>query len=264
MTRTSILLLAAFALSALAGCHDAAGGAGPAAATTTDRTRTTAADAAVDGYVTGTVVDTQGRPIAGAKILLDGTILHDSYLRGTSGEDGTYRIKAQPGAWMAYAEFEHAYNGRTYPLDLHPESTDSLDDDGGVRNFSWKLEGRHPENEYGYYGGFILVDTTTDFEDDIQDVELTLTPDGPLIDGSGGKTLRLRMHDHYWVQYGHIEDVPIGRYTVTAVLDNNGTPRPLRIATRNGNGDFMTQYPLEFLPRSRERARNSTEIIIGY
>ncbi|HRN60940.1 MAG TPA: carboxypeptidase-like regulatory domain-containing protein [Gammaproteobacteria bacterium] len=241
-----MLLLAAFVLSGTASCRDAGGTA-----------------AAIDGYVTGTVIDTQGKPIAGAKILLDGTILRDSYLRGTTGEDGSYRIQAQPGAWMAYAEFEKTYNGRSYPLALHPDSTDSIGDGGGVRNFRWKLEGRSPLNEYVYYGGFLIVDTTTTFADDIADVELTLTPDGPLIDGSEGKALRLRMHDHYWVQYGYIEDVPIGRYKVTAVLDNGGGPRPLKIATRNGDGVPATEYQLDFLPRSRERSRNSAEIIIG-
>src|SRR5690606_27208270 len=122
MTRAPMLLLAAFALSGLTGCPNAADHAGPAAGAAAAGSHGTAADAAADGYVTGAVVDTQGKPITGAKILLDGTILHDSYLRGTTGEDGTYRIKAQPGAWMAYAEFEKPYNGRTYPLELYPQS----------------------------------------------------------------------------------------------------------------------------------------------
>ncbi len=257
-----MLLLAACVLSGLAGCRDAADVIGTAAGATAASSRGTAPDAAVEDHVTGTVVDTQGRPIAGAKILLDGTILHDAYLRGTTGEDGSYRIKAQPGAWMAYAEFEKAYNGRTYPLELHPGSSDSIGDDGGVRDFTWKLEGRSPLNEYVYYGGFIIVDTATGFDGDVEDIELTLAPDGPLIDGSEGKTLRLRMHDHYWVQYGYIEDVPIGRYKVTAVLKNDGNPRPLRIATRNGDGAFTAEYQLDFLPKSRERSRNSAEITI--
>src|SRR3546814_11710318 len=63
----------------------------------------------------------------------------------------------------------------------------------------------------------------------MEDVELTLTPSGPLIDGSEGKTLVLRQGDHYWVQFGYLEDIPIGRYTVTAILKNKDGPRPLRI-----------------------------------
>src|SRR3546814_8576762 len=81
------------------------------------------------GYATGKVVDTQGNPIAGAKILLDGTVFHNSYIHGSTGEDGNYRIKAQPGAWMAYASFKKPYNGQTYSLDLHPDNSDSFSDD---------------------------------------------------------------------------------------------------------------------------------------
>src|SRR3546814_12649711 len=86
-----MLLLAALALPMLSACEGSGG---------------TDAAKAEGGYATGKVVDTQGNPIAGAKILLDGTVFPNSYIHGSTGEDGTYRIKAQPGAWMAYASFK--------------------------------------------------------------------------------------------------------------------------------------------------------------
>src|SRR3546814_20527572 len=84
--KTSMLLLAALALPMLSACEGSGG---------------SDAAKAEGGYATGKAVDTQGNPIAGAKILLDGTVFHNSYIHGSTGEDGTYSIKAHPGAWMA-------------------------------------------------------------------------------------------------------------------------------------------------------------------
>lgn len=248
-TRTSIALLAALMLPMLSACE----GSG-------------AADTAREesGYATGKVVDTQGNPIAGAKILLDNTVFYASYINGSTGEDGTYRIKAQPGAWRAYASFKKDYNGKTYSLDLHPDTIDSFDDTGAVRNFTWKLEGRKPENDYGYYGGLVKVFTDTGFYEDMEDVELTLTPSGPLVDGSQGKTLVLRQGGHYWVQYGYLEDVPIGRYTVTAILKNEEGPRPLRIQDWHTEDEFKPELQFDFIPESNGSTGASASIVVGY
>ncbi len=255
--KKAMFALACMASLALSGCEQQAGtGHGDAQAQ--------AQAQAQAGYATGKVVDTQGRPIAGAKILLDNSVFYNSYIHGSTGEDGTYRIKAQPGAWMAQASFKKNYNGQTYNLELHPDKSDSFDDEGAVRNFTWKLEGRTPLNEYGYYGGLIQLDTDLGFHEDLEKIELTLTPIGPLIDGSQGKILHLRLEDHYWKQAGLIEDVPIGRYKVTAVLKNDEGSRALRIQDRDTRGDFQPGLQLDFKPESGTRTRNSAAIILGY
>ena len=141
-------LLAALALPALTACGTDA----PAARQET-------------GYATGLVMDTNGKPVAGARILLDNTVFYASYINGSTGADGTYRLKVQPGAWRAYATIQKEYNGRTYSLDLHPDSADSFDDSGAVRNFTWKLEGRKPDNNWGYYGGLVKVFDETRFHE---------------------------------------------------------------------------------------------------
>src|SRR3546814_11979338 len=95
-----------------------------------------------------------------------------------------------------------------------------------------------------FRSGLVTVFQDTDFHDDMEDVELTLTPSGPLIDGSQGKTLVLRQGDHYWVQYGYLEDIPIGRYTVTEILKKEAGPRPPRIQEdrkRVGSGRVWAQ-----------------------
>lgn len=217
------------------------------------------------GHATGRVVDTRGRPIAGARVYLDNTVFHASHMQATTGEDGSYRLKLYPGAWLATAKFRTDYNGRTYELELHPENGDSFDDGGAVRDFTWKLEGRSPLSEYRYYGGFILVFTANGFYEDMDAVELTLTPDGPLIDGSEGDTLRLRFGDRHWVQYGHVEDIPIGRYQVTATLDTEAGPRPLRIQDYHTHGEFQSRFQLDFLPESTVSPKeNSAAIAIGW
>ena len=222
------------------------------------------APGAESGHVTGKVVDARGAPVAGAKILLDNSMFYASYIRGSSREDGSYRIRVQPGAWTAHASLQREYNGRTYTLELHPDQDDSFDETGAVRNFSWKLEGRTPANAYGYYGGFIQLSTDIGFEGDLDDVELTLVPDGPLIDGSGGKTLRLRPGDHYWVDRHQVEDVPIGRYLVTAELRDGQATRTLRIQDWHARGPFATQFQLDFRPDSAGGTRNSASIVIGH
>src|SRR5690606_6522978 len=105
-----------------------------------------------------------------------------------------------------------------------------------------KLEGRDPVNGLSFYGGLIRV--AEEYDDnypnlDLKDVELILTPDGPLIDGSEGKTLKLHTNDKYWDQYHEIKDIPIGRYRVTAVLKEGNTP--LRIRDRYADGELLPE-----------------------
>lgn len=215
------------------------------------------------GHATGKVVDTRGNAVAGAKILLDNTVFYASYINGSTRPDGTYRIRLQPGAWKAQASLVREYNGRTYSLRLHPDNIDAFDEQGAVRNFTWKLEGRHPESDYGYYGGFIQLSTDLDFSSDLDDIELTLTPSGPLIDGSPGKALQLRLGDHYWRDRYQIEDIPIGRYTVRATLKDSGGDRRLRIQDWHARGEFQHAFQLDFIPKPGNGVDNATSIVIG-
>src|SRR4051794_8694195 len=119
MKKITTTLLAVLVSLALSACELHAGNATPKAET---------------GYVTGTVLDFQGKPIAGARILLDNSVFYNSYIHGSTREDGSYRIKAQPGAWRAEASIKKEYNGKTHTLELHPDNLDSFDDEGAVRN----------------------------------------------------------------------------------------------------------------------------------
>ncbi len=215
------------------------------------------------GFLTGKVVDTQGNPIDGVKILLDNAIYYNTYLTGTTQEDGTYKIRIEPGAWNAYATFKKEYNGQVYPLRLHPDNDEMVNEEGMVINFNWKLEGRY--NEHSYYGGFIQLVPDTGFYEEMENIKLTLMPSGPLIDGSQGQTLQLEYGDHYWVDNYHIEDIPIGRYTVKAVLQTENGDQPLHVQNWETQGEFGTEVQIDFIPDDLEfTPTNYATVTIGY
>ena len=101
-------------------------------------------DGAKEGFATGKVVDGQGNPIVGAKILLDNTVYYATYIDGSTKEDGTYKVKVQKGSWITFAYVDKTYNGRTYHMELFPDKTYAYTEEGAVRNFTWKMEGRMP------------------------------------------------------------------------------------------------------------------------
>jgi len=217
------------------------------------------------GYATGKVVDTKGDPIAGAKIVLENTVFHSSYSYATTDEKGMYKTKLQPGAWWVTATFKKEYNGKTYTLPLSPDDAgENLTEEGGIRNFTWKLEGRDPGNENYFYGGQVSVSLNADFYEDEEDIELTFTPSGPLVDGSEGKKLIIRYGDHYWEEYHYVRDIPIGRYMVTAVLKKSNGEIPLKIQNWHTQGDFVPALQLDFIPDDTFRPVTEASIVIGY
>ncbi len=177
------------------------------------------------GYVIGTVTDPQGRPLAGATIYSYNTVVKDRGSEVTSNADGSYRIALVSGlgVWGAKGYLLKTYNGRVYKLPLDPENPDSFtEDEKPVRNFQWRLSGHVPDLSLDlYYGGTVelLRDANADGLRDNENIEFTFTPVGPLIDGSTGQTLKLRAAKRY---DAYLKDVPMGRYTVTAVYKPTG------------------------------------------
>ena len=171
----------------------------------------------VKNVVKGKATHSNGTPLKGVSILIDNTIFYNSYLSGTTGDDGTYQITLTNGAWQAYASMNVAYNGKTYKVDLHPDDANGFTQEGAVRNFQWKIVGKKPTPLTGTYGGTIIVDKAIlSSIYDSENIEFTLTPTGKLIDGSDGTVLKLKHGLPTTDTYGKLIDVPIGRYTVTA------------------------------------------------
>jgi hypothetical protein len=196
------------------------------------------------GYVTGIVKDTKGAPIKGAEIVIDNTMIYNSNLITNSGENGAYKVKLSGAfTWRAYATMQKTYNGKTYSFDLHPEVDEAFTSDGGVRNFSWKLRGQKPHNSAGFYGCMIQLDNAFGSTIMADDVNFTLTPDGPLVDGSAGQTLTLTGGAPQSPGYFKLLDIPLGRYKIKASY--NGQNLHLKNELTNETG---TELTLNFEP----------------
>src|SRR5687768_4493894 len=76
--------------------------------------------------VPGRVTDTQGRPLAGIKVVIDNTVFLNSAVTTQTDADGNYAAQVPAGSWRALARLERSYNGRTYTFDLHPDDATSF------------------------------------------------------------------------------------------------------------------------------------------
>ncbi|HSI32227.1 MAG: carboxypeptidase-like regulatory domain-containing protein [Phycisphaerae bacterium] len=184
--------------------------------------------------IKGRVVDAAGQPVAGAVVNADHTLLYNANTQARTGKDGTYRIKVPNGAYRVTAKLTRDIGETRYAFDLHPETPDDVNgDEGAIRDFTWRLTGRRPAPQDGYYGGMVVAYTPPgDVDVQLEDVELTLTPDGKLIDGSDGKPITGKL-----VATGDgraIRDVPVGTYTITARhVPKGAAAAPLLVRVRN-------------------------------
>jgi hypothetical protein len=206
------------------------------------------------GYVQGTVNDTQGKPLAGVDITIDNTLVYNSNLKTTTDSKGEYQIKL-PGnfTWMAYAQIQKSYHGKTYLLDLHPENSEGFTSEGALRNFKWMLSGKKPGNaSTGYYGGLITFDAFPGIWDvDDKAIVFTLTPVGNLIDGTSGQVLQLTSEDGY-----RLVSIPIGRYTLTASYKGSS----LKLRNWNTSEAFVSSLQVDFQPHIPQQCDNCVKI----
>ncbi len=198
------------------------------------------------GTVKGKVVTSDGRQVGGAKIVISSVIWYNENNVVTTSADGTYKRKlAGPDndAWYAYASIQKEYNGKKYTVDLHPESTeDFLPTKEITRNFIWKLTGEQVGRSTGIYGGLVTVGSEPGEFYDFTNVVLTLTPQGPLIDGSKGSTITVA------VPASQKLEVPIGRYMVSAMYTVPGkNQKPMKVRLSN-TGSYNTSSIVDFSP----------------
>ncbi|HET8574395.1 MAG TPA: carboxypeptidase-like regulatory domain-containing protein [Edaphocola sp.] len=229
-----------------------------------DNSASGASNVAAKGYVTGKVTDTKGNPIAGASVLLDNTITYASYVNGTSGPDGKYQIKLPTGnysIWKASATIQKSYDNKTYTLDMAPDNTNSITDDGAVCDFSWKLSGQQPDGST-YYGGTIDMDAGTGSAiSDWNGIVLTLTPVSVLIDGSPGRAMTITFGSANWPNYvSGIIDIPIGRYKATAIYRYHNADYQLYLQNRQTNDGFRAELVFDFEPQNRWGHRNAATL----
>jgi len=210
------------------------------------------------GYVKGRVVDAAGAPLAGVKMVVEHTVLHATYVYARTGDDGRYRVEVPAGSWNVTAQIEREYHGRRHKLDLHPAIAEPFAGSAGaVRDFSLRVSGARPQG--GFYGGTLTL--YRDFFDpglELEHVEIAMTPDGPLVDGSEGKALAMKPASGG----DQIQDVPIGRYRFSARRVAPGeTPAPLLLRVRN-RGDFAAEVTAILVPPYPEATGHALELEI--
>ena len=205
----------------------------------------------------GVVRYENGKPLSGAVV----TAISKEFSSESdtkSGKDGKFLIKLPKteSNYRLVAWAEASYNGKHWLFPLEPvggSETSFFSKDGIAKDFVWKISGRgswasnlEEKDPNGYLGAFIqvyLYDPNSDpsGERPVQaqagdTVELTLDPDGPLIDGRSGQRLIKavvleRATGKFQVtQVGTALDIPVGRYKLTAkVKHKNGGESNLKV-----------------------------------
>ena len=185
------------------------------------------------------------------------------------GHNGRYSIKVPPGAYRASAYVTYHWHGSTYYFEMYQDNPPAHHDYEGlgldklrgglVRNFRLSMTGKKPGVDPGYeegyydeyYGGLIRLDAeeveytigvtnppslVAAYPKDSQ-IEFTLVPQGPLVDGSTGSTVVRTVKlgdDGKW--FFCLRAIPVGQYSVTARLSTpDGQSIPLRLATKRGD-----------------------------
>ncbi len=249
------------------------------------------------GYVSGVVLDTQGRPLAGARVYLSGTTFtqgQKTSFETVTKADGTYSLRVPDGRYSAKASQTVTFNGATYSFILYPLSgnpkTEVDSSEGGSLDFQWRLSGLSAYSGAGatkpldFYGASIelsycglpaeaycrssYTDLTPGAAPAGSQISVTLTPTGPLVDGSAGKPVvfqfpvsplrpdypggvgggRLVLGQNWEYHSKDMNDIPLGTYmlSVTATLPD-GRTQPLKVGL-NGSDVEYGQVPITFTP----------------
>lgn len=184
--------------------------------------------------VKGVVLDTRGKPIKGAIVRIE-PALTGGMVNVKTNARGEYTVSSLLDMpYYANAWVQMPYRGQKFCL-----RADSVNEEGyepfsgrtgAIRDFKLKLSGPIPDaGEDAYFGGEVrLLHPGWDDEGavnwDESRVEVTLVPDGPLVDGSPGKTLvrTTRPGDQF------LYDIPLGHYRATAIeIRKDGSRVPL-------------------------------------
>ncbi len=212
-------------------------------------------------YVIGRCVNMKGQPLANVRMFFKGVTLQGGQNTETltkTKADGSYSMRVPQGMYSVYAEHSVDANEQIYKFQLEALDGDSDTQDsteGVVEDFVWKIQGLRPgqkakatserEWNYAYYGARVYPNTYRshgkypNLEDETSlsktypadsQLEITLEPEGALIDGSTGTTVieRLRLGDMGNWAFG-IRNFPVGIYTATVKVI---TPNEQKIALR--------------------------------
>ena len=203
------------------------------------------------GVVTGVARDARGRPIADALVEVK-MVFNPNVLRTRTDANGRYAVRGLPAglSHQVKAWTEVTYHGTPYCVRLGMPNAADYDafvpGSAVVRDFRWQLTGRIPDASANYFGAGLDVDTW-----DVSgiragdEIEVQLTPRGPLVDGSEGTAIT-RV-----VRFGSnlaINDLPHGAYVAAATLVRDGVRTPLEVARAGFGSEPALTTVVEWQP----------------
>lgn len=212
--------------------------------------------AAAVGSVRGQVLDTRGRPVAGARIWIKPAFT-SGLGEAVTDAQGRYVVEGLPEVgYRAYAWLQLPSGEGRLCYRLMPTAASNAfvprANTVAVQDFRWQLAGRTPDLEdfedSATVGGTLAflpsLKAALDDEGRVlgpdERLELRLAPTGPLVDGSAGKVLTPTTD-----RKSRVYDVPVGAYRVRATMVGPGGKRtPVRISDHDG--DFSDEATLAF------------------
>ena len=214
------------------------------------------------GFVKGHVVDTQGRPLAGATIIANSATHYNDTNMGISDANGNYKISLPNGpavgAFYVRGSVKLKSDNNTYKLALFTEDDGTfMPDEGAVKNLRLELTGERTGNfgDDGYYGGTLEVGNYTR-NSQFPNIEVTLVPVGPLVDGSVGD-VQIAQPDWFYSY-----NIPLGTYKVTA--RDVTTNQPLKVKLkRDYKGGYQPSITTTFAPILADSDRYELAIEVG-
>lgn len=196
------------------------------------------------GLISGVAVDAHGAPIAGAKVWIRPS-LTTGLLDATTDANGKYSVQGLSTIpYRAYAWAFVQYGGKKLCLRLGSQSDADYDSfvpaTGVVRNFTLRTEGEIGPNSGDHFGGDVRL--FVPYAPNGERVIVTLTPTGPLVDGSAGRTLTYDAREHDLL----LEGVPVGIYKATAkFVAADGATTALTISARDRD-DYAADAELQW------------------
>jgi hypothetical protein len=227
------------------------------------------------------VRDEQGDPVRGARISIagytgkpSGLSWADFFREVVSDANGAYRLSVPAGLYGASGESDVAFDGKTYKaLYLYPADGNceqQMSSSGIVKDFVLRLTGfmqcfagADPKNA-GFYSGAAIAlmhESPQSLPGDAK-LTFTLTPTGPLADGSTGRVLRfIRTVAALDNHFGPLEttrtlhDIPLGRYRLTGSATlANGSRQAIRFGPWEKIGvpvspvaDYVVSFPAKVM-----------------
>lgn len=185
--------------------------------------------------VRGYLKDSGGRPIVGGEVAVHvsaGGGFRTTH-KARSNAQGLYEVLLPAGvAEVVQVDTDVVYNGQKFKLALEPVGAHAKQfnaTQGHVENYVLRAQ-------QGASGGTIFV------KDNLESgvVEITITPQGPLMGGGAGRTLIYRYNTGDGRHEAYLNGMPLGRYRLTARLLDDGDALPLRVQNSFGYGKDTT------------------------